>query len=285
MDVVVNTYLDHLPPFSTTLEWVNTNFSLLLKPFESLEYYVDKIQTALDIRTENKNLPEPESDADETVAVSYNPITTHELWDENDVIDDETLKKFTEKYVDASSKGDLSNYLESMIKALKDNKDSLPWHWYLKKTDRFGYQQLETDSHATQPPPAGPPRSAGQTALSYCQKFSSASTSAAASPTPNSDRPSAKSCSSFAATTMKSSSPNATTRSVVPIAFATSKTSKAAWTSAAAPPIHRSSTMPTPKTSTSWSTSQTAKAKKNFKQRREAIKSSGSSPATVKPSP
>ena len=133
MDVVVNTYLDHLPPFSTTLEWVNTNFSLLLKPFESLEYYVDKIQTALDIRTENKNLPEPESDADETVAVSYNPITTHELWDENDVIDDETLKKFTEKYVDASSKGDLSNYLESMIKALKDNKDSLPWHWYLKK--------------------------------------------------------------------------------------------------------------------------------------------------------
>ena len=79
MDVVVNTYLDHLPPFSTTLEWVNTNFSLLLKPFESLEYYVDKIQTALDIRTENKNLPEPESDADETVAVSYNPITTHEL--------------------------------------------------------------------------------------------------------------------------------------------------------------------------------------------------------------
>ena len=66
-------------------------------------------------------------------AVSYNPITTHELWDESDPVDDETLKKFTEKYVDASSKGDLSNYLESMIKALKDNKDSLPWHWYLKK--------------------------------------------------------------------------------------------------------------------------------------------------------
>ena len=133
MDVVVNTYLDHLPPFSTTLEWVNTNFSLLLKPFESLEYYVDKIQTALDLRTENKNLPEPESDSDETVAVSYNPVTTHDLWDESDEIDDETLREFTEKYVDASSKGDLSNYLESMIKALKDNKDGLPWHWYLKK--------------------------------------------------------------------------------------------------------------------------------------------------------
>lgn len=132
MDVVVNTYLDHLPPFSTTVEWVNTNFSLLLKPFESLEYYVDKIQTALDLRTENKDLPEPESDSDETIAVTYNPAKTHDLWEEGDEIDEETLRKFTEKYVDASSKGELSNYLESMIKALKDNKDGLPWHWYLK---------------------------------------------------------------------------------------------------------------------------------------------------------
>lgn len=57
MDVVVNTYLDHLPPFSTTLEWVNMNYSLLLNPFESLEYYVDKIQGALDLRTDKKTCP------------------------------------------------------------------------------------------------------------------------------------------------------------------------------------------------------------------------------------
>ncbi len=37
MDVVVNTYLDHLPPFSTTLAWVNMNYSLLLTPFEPQE--------------------------------------------------------------------------------------------------------------------------------------------------------------------------------------------------------------------------------------------------------
>lgn len=133
MDVVVNTYLDHLPPFSTTLEWVNMNYSLLLKPFESFEYYVDKIQTALDLRTDKKDLPEADSKDDDTVAVSYDPAKTHDLWEESDEIDAETLKKFTEKYVEASQKGKLSNYLESMIKALKDSDEDLPWNWYLKK--------------------------------------------------------------------------------------------------------------------------------------------------------
>ena len=133
MDVVVNTYLDHLPPFSTTLEWVNMNYSLLLNPFESLEYYVDKIQGALDLRTDKKDLPESDSDSDESIAVSYDPAKTHDLWDEGDDIDEETLRKFTEKYIDASCKGELSNYLESMIKALKDSQEDLPWHWYLKK--------------------------------------------------------------------------------------------------------------------------------------------------------
>lgn len=133
MDVVVNTYLDHLPPFSTTLDWVNMNYSLLLKPFESFDYYVDKIQAALDLRTDKKDLPESDSDSDDAVAVSYDPAKTHDLWEEGDDIDEETLKKFTEKYVDASQKGQLSNYLESMIKALKDSDKDLPWSWYLKK--------------------------------------------------------------------------------------------------------------------------------------------------------
>ena len=38
MDIVVNAYLDYLPPYATTLEWVNLNHSLHLHPFESFEY-------------------------------------------------------------------------------------------------------------------------------------------------------------------------------------------------------------------------------------------------------
>ena len=55
MDIVVNTYLDHLPPYAITLEWVNLNYSLKLLPFESFEYYVEKIQTAIDLLEVDKD--------------------------------------------------------------------------------------------------------------------------------------------------------------------------------------------------------------------------------------
>jgi len=65
--------------------------------------------------------------------VSYSPDQTHDAWDESDDIDEQTLRKFTAKYIDSAHKGQLSNYLESMISALKAEDEDLPWHWYLKK--------------------------------------------------------------------------------------------------------------------------------------------------------
>lgn len=47
MDIVVNRFLDHLPPYATTLEWVNLQYSLGLKADESFESYLEKIQEAL----------------------------------------------------------------------------------------------------------------------------------------------------------------------------------------------------------------------------------------------
>ena len=44
MDVVVNQYLEYLHPYATTLEWVNLNYSLNLEPYNTFEYYVEKIQ-------------------------------------------------------------------------------------------------------------------------------------------------------------------------------------------------------------------------------------------------
>lgn len=133
MDVVVNTYLDHLPPFSTTLEWVNLNYSTLLAPFETFEYYVDKIQTALDLRTDKSDRIDEGSTRNEVVSATYQPSTIHDLWDESDDIDEQSLQKFTAKYIDAAHKGTLSNYLESMLASLTDMQHDLPWHWYLKK--------------------------------------------------------------------------------------------------------------------------------------------------------
>ena len=49
MNIVVNAYLDHLPPYAVTLEWVNLKYSLNLLPFKPFEYYAEEIQAALDL--------------------------------------------------------------------------------------------------------------------------------------------------------------------------------------------------------------------------------------------
>ena len=41
MDIVVNKFLNNLPPYATTLEWVNLKYSLKLEPYEPFEYYVE----------------------------------------------------------------------------------------------------------------------------------------------------------------------------------------------------------------------------------------------------
>lgn len=72
MNIVVNTYLDHLPPYSVTLEWANLHYSLNLLPFKPFEYYAEELQTALnlleaeaDVDDENGDATEGEEDEDE----------------------------------------------------------------------------------------------------------------------------------------------------------------------------------------------------------------------------
>lgn len=133
MDVVVNTYLDYLPPYATTLEWVNLNYSLKLLPFETFEYYVEKIQTALDLLEVVKDESEDDSAKDERIETAYNPKTTHDIWKDSSEIEEQTLKEFTEKFITASQKGNIPNYLESMIASLKNSQGELPWNLYLKR--------------------------------------------------------------------------------------------------------------------------------------------------------
>ena len=97
MDIVVNKYLDHLPPYATTLEWVNLNYSLKLEPYEPFEYYVEKIQTDLDLLEEDEDGEEDDSNKDENIETEYNPEKTHDIWEDSNDIDEKTLKEFTEK--------------------------------------------------------------------------------------------------------------------------------------------------------------------------------------------
>ncbi|MEA4902563.1 VWA-like domain-containing protein [Desulfitobacterium sp.] len=141
MDIVINKYLDHLPPYAVTLEWVNLNYSLNLLPFKPFEYYVEKIQTALDLLEADKDKDKDENeederdtDRDESIAkTSYDPEKTHDIWEESNDIDEKTLQEFTENFINSAQKGSVPDYLASMISSLKNSKGELPWNLYLKK--------------------------------------------------------------------------------------------------------------------------------------------------------
>lgn len=131
MDVVVNQYLKYLPPYSITLEYINVKYNLKLEPYKTFEYYLEKIQTELDLQEDDDE--GEEIDSNENVAVEFDIEKTHDFWDESDEVDEKTLKEFTEKIADNSQKGSTPIYIEGMIKSLKSSKGELPWNLYLKK--------------------------------------------------------------------------------------------------------------------------------------------------------
>ena len=131
MDVVVNQCLDCLCPYSITLEYINNKYNLNLEKFKTFEYYLEKIQTELDLQEEND---EGEIvDNNENVAVDFDVEKTHDIWEECIEIDEKTLRDFTEKFADNAKKGSVPTYIENMIKSLKNSKGELPWNLYLKK--------------------------------------------------------------------------------------------------------------------------------------------------------
>lgn len=134
MDIVVNSYLDNLPPYATTLDWVNLKFDLKLLPFQPFEYYAEKLQTAIDLaEEEGKTDTEDDGNENEKIETEYKPDKTHDIWEASSEIDEKTLKEFTEKFINSSEKGTIPDYLGNMIAALKSSNGELPWNLYLKR--------------------------------------------------------------------------------------------------------------------------------------------------------
>jgi len=132
MDIVVNQHLKDLPHFATTLDSINFKYSLKLQPYMTMEYYADKIQSALSLLEEKDESQEDDSKFDR-IKKEYDASKTHDLWEESTEIDEETLKNFTEKFVSLSDKGSIPLYLEGMLKGLAGKKGEIPWNMYLKK--------------------------------------------------------------------------------------------------------------------------------------------------------
>ncbi|HWR39569.1 MAG TPA: VWA-like domain-containing protein [Patescibacteria group bacterium] len=134
MDIVVNTHLEHLPPYATTLKWVNSYYSLELLPFEPFEYYAEKIQAALNLlKTVEDEGGDDSGEAADSSEPAYDPAKTHDLWEESGGIEEQTLQEFAEKYVTAACKGPVPDYLAGLISALKNVRGELPWNLILKR--------------------------------------------------------------------------------------------------------------------------------------------------------
>ena len=131
MDVVVNQYLDYLPPYSITLEYINNKYDMKLEPYKTFEYYLEKVQTELDLQEENDE--GEEVDSNENVIVDFDPERTHDMWEESDEVDEKTLNEFTEKFADSAQKGKNTNNIDAMIKSIKNRNGELPWNLFLKK--------------------------------------------------------------------------------------------------------------------------------------------------------
>ncbi len=133
MDIVVNTYLRPLPDDAATLDWVNLQYHLYLTPFGTLEDYVQEIQEAIDKREKTTTVTDEDNTANTDILTKFDPLRTHDVWNESDTIDAQLLGRFTEKYVDAASRGNLSDHIANAIAQIKDSNHTLPWHFYLKK--------------------------------------------------------------------------------------------------------------------------------------------------------
>ena len=133
MDIVVNQYLSDLPPFATTLKGINMKYELSLEPYNTFEYYAEKIQIAFDLLDEDDEGEEYDRHNDEDIKNEYNPEDCHDIWDENESIDESTLMEFTKKYIDNGQKGKLPVAVEGLVAALKSSKGELPWNLYLKR--------------------------------------------------------------------------------------------------------------------------------------------------------
>jgi len=132
MDMVVNQYLDYLPPYATTIESINFKYGLKLQHYMAMEFYAQKIQEALNL-LEEEDEDEEDDSKDKHIEKEYDVLKAHDLWDESKEVEDETLKNFTEKFAAVAEKGKVPLYLDGILKGLKSNKGEIPWNLYLKK--------------------------------------------------------------------------------------------------------------------------------------------------------
>lgn len=160
MDIVVNNYIDPLPPNAIDVKWLNKNFGTTVVAFKPLEYYVDEIQAHIDIARETDGETEVEDSLSDAamsspgVAEAFDIANSHDLWSESDEVDGDSQQQLTNKMVENSEKGELAGYLSGLLSDMKKHRASLPWSVYLKRlvgSVAWGHKKTTTRRSRRQP--------------------------------------------------------------------------------------------------------------------------------------
>lgn len=138
MDVTVNNYLQNLPPDAVTLAGINRKYGLKLPPYESLDFYLEKLQKAIKINSQKnpEESGEEEGDLQEEgtgLAENFAADSTHDLWETQEPVEDKVLNSFIEEYADKATRGKATGHVADLVKVLKSTLHELPWEKYLGK--------------------------------------------------------------------------------------------------------------------------------------------------------
>ncbi|MFA9377642.1 MAG: VWA-like domain-containing protein [Lachnotalea sp.] len=133
MDIVVNQYLDHLPPYETTIKEVNSKYALNLEANSSFEYYADKLQTIQDQLDKKKKLQDNKGEDERIIETEYDVEKTHDIWEESSDMDEKIIQEFNLKVIRDSRKGEIPAYLGDLIASIENSKGELPWQLYLDR--------------------------------------------------------------------------------------------------------------------------------------------------------
>ena len=105
---------------------------MLLKRFRTIEYYAKAIDKVI---KEKPDLFVPIDNADTAVAMEFDPQTSHDIWDESDSIDTDTMDQITERYINEASKGDMEGYVKSLIDTFQKNANARCRGIFISKAD------------------------------------------------------------------------------------------------------------------------------------------------------
>lgn len=144
MDIVVNQYLDNLPPYAITINKISLKYGVNLEPYETLEYYASIIQDNLNLLDEDKHGEEDDSkgeinqteknigEKDSNDDLNFNIENCHDSW-EDGKIDEKTLSDFIKKYSSSSAKGTVPKNIEEIVSRVEGDNSEISWEMYLKR--------------------------------------------------------------------------------------------------------------------------------------------------------